>query len=114
MAPGQSISTSLVNLLALEHATLSICDTQALVARSTCPRNQPLQSVIKILLPSIAAIAGAAIAFLAGPTILGRTLTVWELGLISIGFLIATWSVLRLRDRWARSRALETRDSALW
>jgi hypothetical protein len=70
--------------------------------------------VISIALPFIAAMAGAAIAFLAGPTVLGRSLTVWELGLISLGFLVAAWAVLRLQNRAARRRELDTRDSALW
>jgi small-conductance mechanosensitive channel len=84
------------------------------VIRSTYPLNKFRLTVIKIILLILAAIVGSVFAFFAGPHILGRNLTGWELGLIFLCLLVAAWIVLGFQHRLARRRELDARDSALW
>ncbi|HAL40676.1 MAG TPA: hypothetical protein DCP03_22325 [Polaromonas sp.] len=70
--------------------------------------------MLKTVLSIITVLAVLAIVILFGPTLLGRSLRVWELLVFGVGCMIVVWTILVLRKRQSRRHLGSLRDSALW
>lgn len=70
--------------------------------------------MLKTVLSIITVLAVLAIAILFGPTLVGRSLRVWELLVFGVGCVIVVWTIIGLRKRQARRHLDSLRDSALW
>lgn len=63
---------------------------------------------------TITALGATALAYFAGPPLLGRSPQLWELVLVCVGSLIAASAVMYVRSRRERRRLTDMQDSALW
>jgi hypothetical protein len=70
--------------------------------------------VLKTVLSIITVLAVLAIVILFGPTLVGRSLRVWELLVFGVGCMTVVWTILGLRKRQSRRHMGSLRDSALW
>jgi hypothetical protein len=70
--------------------------------------------MLNLLLTTAAGTLAAAVAFAMAPSLLGRSLSVWEVVLCGGLALASAGCVLRYRKRLERKRLIGMRDSALW
>ena len=70
--------------------------------------------MFQVAVTVIAAIAAATAASLAAPSLLGRSLASYELGVLAAAAAALAWGLAASHRRRERKRMLGMRDSALW